>query len=61
MNTTNEDVAMWFGGCCGVVLSITIFLLLTGLENTKIQQCELELPRNQKCILIAVPEVTGDN
>lgn len=24
--------------------------------NKKLEQCEAELPRNQKCILVAVPE-----
>jgi hypothetical protein len=60
--STNEDVAMWFGGCCGVLVSLFFFLVvISTFSDPKIQQCELELPRNQKCILIAVPKVTEDN
>ena len=61
MSTTNEHVAMWFGACCGVLVSLLFVIVVGSVTDPKIQQCELELPRNQKCILIAVPEVTEDN
>lgn len=45
----------FIGVVSGVLLSM-IIILMSDSNQTKIFDCELELPRNQKCVLIAVPE-----
>ncbi len=58
------EFAKWFliiGLVIGFFLSL-IGYALTGFidsNNDLIEQCEAELPRNQKCILVAVPDSNG--
>ncbi len=43
-------------------LSVTITIDAVNAPRLKqIAQCEKELPRNQKCVLIAVPEKDNDS
>ena len=43
------------GICIGILLSIAIIYAFSEGED-KLNQCEASLPRDQKCVLIAVPE-----
>lgn len=50
----------------GVIALALIFSFLCGAYANQqwtyadlIEQCEAELPRNQKCVLVAVPEQQG--
>lgn len=45
--------------CCVLIgVGIGVFVSNERLErpNEKLKMCQAELPRNQKCILVAVPE-----
>lgn len=55
------------GNCAGLALILGIVIMIWVLTSEtkegiyKINQCELELPRNQTCKLIAVPnEIEGE-
>jgi hypothetical protein len=52
-------VTSYFIGLVSGVLLSMIVILMSDNNQTKIFDCELELPRNQKCILVAIPD--GDN
>jgi len=43
------------GFIAGIIVLIIILAAIPGPSEHKIKECELELPRNQHCELIAVP------
>jgi hypothetical protein len=45
--------------CVFMALCVIIGIIIGGewVGKSKINECELELTRNQSCVLIAVPEV----
>ena len=59
----DKDVAVRVGVYDSIV--VLVFIVICCLNRTvispEIQQGELELPRNQTCVLVAIPKVTEDN
>jgi hypothetical protein len=60
-------VFAFFSGIFGLILGgFVVMMLHTDVkdrlrkEYTKIVECQAELPRNQHCVLIAVPEEKND-
>jgi len=56
------EIAGWFvvGVILGIIITLAVILIDTKdkiiISNSIIKHCELDLPRSQKCDLIAVPE-----
>jgi len=43
---------------CGLLLGCAISYAVTDTTSELIKECEKDLPRSEKCVLIAVPEYT---
>ena len=61
MKQVSEEIAFWVGACIAVVICIVVFLITSLGTSTKISTCEAKLPRDNYCVLVAVPKKTEDN
>ena len=55
----DELLIMWAVFVGGMGLGVLLFVCISGtftLAIDAIEQCEKSLPRDQKCIIVAVPE-----
>jgi len=55
----DELLIMWSAFVCGMGFGVLFFVCISGtftLAIDAIEQCEKSLPRDQKCIIVAVPE-----
>lgn len=57
----NTEVSFWLGVALGIcIASFSGVVTYDFAPGGAVAECEATLPRNQHCILIAVPEQSGD-